>query len=144
MLPAAVGVLILVSSMVMAVEPERELPPDLVTVITCPDTATDSDPSKLVPSPPMAVVPPLLMAKPVGRVITILPSAANVFSKVRATSTSPTAPAIRLSGSTLVPVNVPIITMVNAGEVSTVVLESEDWVNRRTLLVPAELMDRPE
>ena len=34
--------------------------------------------------------------------------------------------------------------MVNAGDVSDVLFVRDDWVNRRTLLVPARFMDRPE
>ena len=34
--------------------------------------------------------------------------------------------------------------IVKAGDVSVVVFDSDDWVNRRTLFVPARFIDRPE
>ena len=101
MLPETVGFLIPVSVRLAAVVAAMmSVPVSLVTVTTCPATATASTPAMAVWADTVAPTP--LTSKPLGKVTLIFPSVGTAPTVVKSTTTLPVAPATSDAGSTFV------------------------------------------
>ena len=107
--PEAAGFLMLENCRFTVVSALRSVPVPsrvMVMILLLTSKVTEVPPSKL--SLTRAVAAPLLMAKPLGRMITIFPSLGKALSSLKETSTLPTALARRDWGCTSVSVSVPM------------------------------------